>query len=69
MQNFDLLKECGRTRIPILLKRGMSATVNDLLMSAEYILRKGNRQVILCERGIRTFRGLDPEHARPVDRA
>jgi 3-deoxy-7-phosphoheptulonate synthase len=55
MQNFDLLKECGRTRIPILLKRGMSATVKDLLMSAEYILSEGNRQVILCERGIRTF--------------
>jgi len=55
MQNFDLLKECGRTRIPILLKRGMSATVKDLLMSAEYVLSEGNRQVILCERGIRTF--------------
>ena len=55
MQNFDLLKECGRTRNPILLKRGMSATVKDLLMSAEYVLSEGNRQVILCERGIRTF--------------
>ncbi len=55
MQNFDLLKECGRTRIPVLLKRGMSATVKDLLMSAEYVLSEGNRQVILCERGIRTF--------------
>src|SRR5271157_6658455 len=55
MQNFDLLKECGRTRVPILLKRGMSATVKDLLMSAEYILAEGNRQVILCERGVRTF--------------
>jgi len=55
MQNFDLLKEVGRTRLPVLLKRGMSATVKDLLMSAEYILAKGNRQVILCERGIRTF--------------
>jgi 3-deoxy-7-phosphoheptulonate synthase len=55
MQNFDLLKECGRTRVPILLKRGMSATVKDLLMSAEYVLSEGNRQVILCERGIRTF--------------
>src|SRR6202042_3481305 len=51
----DLLKECGRTRNPILLKRGMSATVKDLLMSAEYVLSEGNRQVILCERGIRTF--------------
>jgi 3-deoxy-7-phosphoheptulonate synthase len=55
MQNFDLLKECGRTRVPILLKRGMSATVKDLLMSAEYVLSEGNRQVVLCERGIRTF--------------
>jgi 3-deoxy-7-phosphoheptulonate synthase len=55
MQNFDLLKECGRTSRPVLLKRGLSATVRDLLMSAEYILSEGNRQVILCERGIRTF--------------
>jgi 3-deoxy-7-phosphoheptulonate synthase len=55
MQNFDLLKECGRTRMPVLLKRGLSATVRDLLMSAEYILSEGNRQVVLCERGIRTF--------------
>jgi 3-deoxy-7-phosphoheptulonate synthase len=55
MQNFDLLKEVGRTRIPVLLKRGMSATVKDLLMSAEYVLAQGNRRVILCERGVRTF--------------
>ncbi len=55
MQNFDLLKECGRTRMPVLLKRGLSATVRDLLMSAEYVLSEGNRAVILCERGIRTF--------------
>jgi 3-deoxy-7-phosphoheptulonate synthase len=55
MQNFDLLKECGRTRMPVLLKRGLSATVRDLLMSAEYVLSEGNRKVILCERGIRTF--------------
>src|SRR3954454_16283274 len=55
MQNFDLLKEVGRTRTPVLLKRGMSATVKDLLMSAEYVLAQGNREVILCERGIRTF--------------
>jgi 3-deoxy-7-phosphoheptulonate synthase len=55
MQNFELLKECGRTRMPILLKRGMSATVRDLLMSAEYVLSEGNQRVILCERGIRTF--------------
>jgi 3-deoxy-7-phosphoheptulonate synthase len=55
MQNFDLLKEVGRTRTPVLLKRGMSATVKDLLMSTEYVLSQGNRQVILCERGVRTF--------------
>jgi 3-deoxy-7-phosphoheptulonate synthase len=55
MQNFDLLKEVGRTRKPVLLKRGMSATVKDLLMSAEYVLAQGNRQVIVCERGVRSF--------------
>ena len=55
MQNFDLLKECGRTRVPVLLKRGMSATVKDLLMSAEYILAEGNKDVVLCERGVRSF--------------
>ncbi len=55
MQNFDLLKEVGRTRTAVLLKRGMSATVRDLLMSAEYILAQGNREVILCERGVRSF--------------
>ncbi|MBX6314564.1 MAG: 3-deoxy-7-phosphoheptulonate synthase [Isosphaeraceae bacterium] len=55
MQNFDLLKEVGRTRTPVLLKRGMSATVKDLLMSAEYVLSQGNHQVILCERGVRSF--------------
>jgi 3-deoxy-7-phosphoheptulonate synthase len=55
MQNFDLLKEVGQTSKPVLLKRGMSATVKDLLMSAEYVLAEGNKQVILCERGVRTF--------------
>lgn len=55
MQNFDLLKAIGKTQKPVLLKRGMSATVEDFLMSAEYILAQGNNQVILCERGIRTF--------------
>jgi 3-deoxy-7-phosphoheptulonate synthase len=55
MQNFDLLKEVGQTRKPVLLKRGMSATVKDLLMSAEYILSEGNHQVVLCERGVRSF--------------
>jgi 3-deoxy-7-phosphoheptulonate synthase len=55
MQNFDLLKEVGQTRKPVLLKRGMSATVKDLLMSAEYILAEGNPNVVLCERGVRSF--------------
>jgi len=55
MQNFDLLKEVGQTRTPVLLKRGMSATVKDLLMSAEYILSEGNPNVVLCERGVRSF--------------
>jgi 3-deoxy-7-phosphoheptulonate synthase len=55
MQNFDLLKEIGQTRKPVLLKRGMSATVKDLLMSAEYVLAGGNTSVVLCERGVRSF--------------
>ncbi|MEX2027324.1 MAG: 3-deoxy-7-phosphoheptulonate synthase, partial [Pirellulaceae bacterium] len=55
MQNFVLLAEVGRTRKPVLLKRGMSATVQDLLMSAEYILAQGNSQVVLCERGVKGF--------------
>lgn len=55
MQNFELLKELGKTRKPILLKRGLSATIEELLMSAEYIMSEGNENVILCERGIRTF--------------
>jgi len=49
------LKEVGRSRLPVLLKRGFSATINDLIMSAEYILSEGNMNVLLCERGIRTF--------------
>jgi len=55
MQNFDLLKALGQVRQPILLKRGLSATYEELLMSAEYIMSEGNPNVILCERGIRTF--------------
>ncbi len=55
MQNFDLLKELGKTNKPILLKRGLSATIEELLMSAEYIMAGGNENVILCERGIRTY--------------
>ncbi len=55
MQNFDLLKECGMTKKAVLLKRGLAATVKDLLMSAEYLLSKGNFKVMLGERGIRTF--------------
>jgi len=55
MQNFDLLKEVGVAKKPVLLKRGLSATITELLLSAEYILSRGNFRVILCERGIRTF--------------
>lgn len=55
MQNFSLLEEAGQLKIPVLLKRGLAATIEDLLMSAEYILSQGNFDVILCERGIRTF--------------
>jgi 3-deoxy-7-phosphoheptulonate synthase len=55
MSNFDLLREVGRTRRPVLLKRGMAATVDELLWAAEYVVLQGNEQVVLCERGIRTF--------------
>jgi 3-deoxy-7-phosphoheptulonate synthase len=55
MQNFDLLKEIGKTNKPILLKRGLANTFQELLMSAEYIMSEGNENIILCERGIRTF--------------
>jgi 3-deoxy-7-phosphoheptulonate synthase len=55
MQNFDLLKEVGQAHKPVLMKRGMSATVKDMLMSAEYILSEGNPDVVLCERGVRSF--------------
>jgi len=55
MQNFDLLREVGKIKKPVLLKRGMASTIKEFLMSAEYILSSGNDNVILCERGIRTF--------------
>src|SRR5678816_3697019 len=55
MQNFTLLKRLGRLRKPVLLKRGMSATIEELLLSAEYLLAEGNYEVVLCERGVRTF--------------
>lgn len=55
MQNFPLLKEVGKCQKPVLLKRGMMATIEEFLLAAEYILSQGNKQVILCERGIRTF--------------
>ena len=60
MQNFALLKRAGRAKKPVLLKRGMAATIEELLLSAEYLLAEGNYQVILCERGVRTF----AEHTR-----
>jgi 3-deoxy-7-phosphoheptulonate synthase len=55
MQNFSLLKKCGKVKKPVLLKRGMSSTIQEFLLAAEYILKEGNRDVILCERGIKTF--------------
>jgi 3-deoxy-7-phosphoheptulonate synthase len=55
MQNFSLLKELSKSNIPVMIKRGLSATIEEWLMSAEYILAGGNKNVILCERGIRTF--------------
>ncbi|MGB6726836.1 MAG: bifunctional 3-deoxy-7-phosphoheptulonate synthase/chorismate mutase, partial [Terracidiphilus sp.] len=60
MQNFSLLKKVGRLRKPVLVKRGLSATLDEFLMSAEYVMSEGNYQVILCERGVRTF----ADHAR-----
>jgi 3-deoxy-7-phosphoheptulonate synthase len=54
-QNFQLLRECGRTHKPVMLKRGMSATIEEWLMAAEYIAQQGNEEIILCERGIRTY--------------
>ena len=57
MQNFELLKAVGKINKPVILKRGMGATIEELLLSAEYILKEGNERVILCERGIRTFEG------------
>jgi len=55
MQNYELLKEAGKTHKPVLIKRGMSATINELIHVAEYVALQGNRKIILCERGIRTF--------------
>jgi len=55
MQNFSLLKRAGRAKKPVLLKRGMSATLDEFLMAAEYLLSEGNYRVIMCERGVRTF--------------
>lgn len=63
MQNFELLKELGRTQKPILLKRGLSATIKEWLMSAEYIMAGGNENIILCERGIRSF---DSQYTRNI---
>jgi 3-deoxy-7-phosphoheptulonate synthase len=55
MQNFELLKEAGQSKKPVLLKRGLSATITEFLLAAEYLLSQGNFNVVLCERGIRTF--------------
>ncbi len=66
MQNFELLKRVGALGKPVLLKRGQAATIQDLLMSAEYLLAHGTDAVILCERGIRTFETVHPQHPGPV---
>ena len=55
MQNFELLKEAGKSKVPVLLKRGLSATIDEWLNAAEYIISEGNPDIVLCERGIRTF--------------
>jgi 3-deoxy-7-phosphoheptulonate synthase len=68
MQNFSLLKSAGRSRKPILLKRGMAATLEELLLSAEYIMSEGNYNVILCERGVRTSPIINAQHPRPLRR-
>ncbi len=64
MQNFDLLQELGKTNKTILLKRGLSATIEEWLMSAEYIMAGGNENIVLCERGIRTFENIYKKHLR-----
>src|SRR5688572_30580787 len=64
MQNYSLLKTVGRMKKPVMIKRGMAATINDLLLSAEYVLSEGNQQVILCERGVRSF---DPAARNMLD--
>ena len=64
MQNYALLHAAGESQHPVLLKRGLSATIDELLMAAEYILSHGNRRVTLCERGIRTFETVHPQHHR-----
>ena len=68
-QNFNLLAAVGEARKPVLLKRGMAQTLEEYLLAAEYILARGNEQVILCERGIQDVRGLRPQHAAAGDRA
>jgi 3-deoxy-7-phosphoheptulonate synthase len=67
MQNYSLLKTVGRMKKPVLLKRGMAATINELLLSAEYILAEGNENVILCERGVRSFDPARPPAFAPAD--
>ena len=68
MQNFELLKRAGKTGKPVLLKRGMSATLEEFLLAAEYVLAEGNPNVILCERGVRTFTDFTRNTLDLVDR-
>ena len=69
MQNFSLLKYVGQTRKPVLLKRGLSATLDEFLLAAEYIMAEGNYDVILCERGIRTFAASRAQHDGFINRS
>ena len=64
-QNFELLKEVGLTNKPVMLKRGLAMTIDEWLQAAEYVAQRGNSEIILCERGIRTFEPVHPQHARP----
>ena len=69
MQNFALLQAVGQSGKPVMLKRGMQATIEEWLMAAEYIAQRGNLDIVLCERGIRTFETRDPQHPRHQRRA
>jgi len=68
MQNYPLLRELGKVERPVLIKRGLAATVDEWLMSAEYVISGGNDRVLVCERGVRAYETYTPKHARPERR-